>query len=1124
MNLGVSIIIPAYNAAQTIRETLQSVIAQTHADWEAIVVIDGCTDTTEEVVQGFTERDTRIHLVKQNRGGEASARNAGLAMARNEWLLFLDADDWIAPTHLERMTRELASNPGLEAVHCGSARVAGDGTLVVEKYLPPEGDLFPTLARRAAFPVHACIVRRSLVERVGKFDPSLIKSPDWDLWQRIARTGARFGAVRDVLAFYRMSPNAASLDAQQLLKDGLTVIRRGHSPDPRVLNPHPDYANGSPPAHVREQEFYLLCWCAGLLLGAGKDARPLLELVKDGPAQLYPDAVAQCIFEAAPLSTCHPPGIWEKLAHEILESTDEFLAALEKKTEIPELADQTVDRLKAKILFHSPFWKPVIERYEKTIKHWQGIAEDREKWRGHWEKIAREQEKISDDREKWRAHWKEIADKREKERDDWQNVSDEREKWRVHWQEVAVRKEKEREEWQTIADEREKWRIHWEEVAEKREKESAKWKHIATERKSILAEFKKRLWVRSGIWLGFLKDPSNETLQPGQPPPNLPLDKGEESLSGTISLQFRRIAGLAILVSLLHCIFFAANSPLKLTSWLGLFAAIATIWLSVKFLQRNRVSYLIVIFDIYCVQLGLFIYQLFSQSASSVPRLFQTGLLLLNIAIVFSLILSASRVMSRSRAVLSSFSAVFVIFISEIVAGALFPAQTPRSLDTPHWNKVMKSHPKLGLVFPSSSVVRIEHNEDPEDYYGEVDPRNRKYRLRVAGESSAQLILPENSRDLVRITIKRISPDMASNIQLNLPVYSVVAGRKYTIQFRARADHPRRIIAGFARDHDPWTGLGFYKLFQLTEKWQTFREDFIVSSNDENARIHFDLGDSDISVEFSSVELRNPIDGSLIVQVIPGRKYTVDYRFNSMGCRGPDSAIPQPPETERILLLGDEYTLGSGIYEENTLSSRLERLLNERGPEGSGNHSYEVLNCGEFGFGTQEETIFYELFGTKYRPNLVLLLMNSDDDMSYVEAVRHKYVDRIPDRLESLFHTWAKIQDSRYRRPAPDFARSVEEILQLDKKVRQNSSRLAVIIFRNNLDYEGSTQDGKNWNRLTHTVIKGLEGKQIPILDMGRVLFEEAGPKAKETKLERAHEVAPGTIIKFLETQKLLKK
>ena len=285
------------------------------------------------------------------------------------------------------MTGELAAHPELDAVHCGYARVARDGTLVVEKYQPPAGDMFATLAQRAAFPVHTCLVRRSLVEEVGRFDTSFKRSPDWDLWQRIARTGARFGAIREVLAFYRMQPNSASLDAGRLLHDGLRVLKRGHTADPRVRAPHPLHAHGLPPEGIHAQQYYLLSWCAGLELGSGGDARPLLDAVERGiRVDLYPDAIAQCIFESAPLSSCQPPSAWESLWPAMESRIQEFLSALEAHAGTPELATRASTQLKKMVLTASPRWSPVVFDLERARDQ---AAEDRGRWQGQAEDSSR---------------------------------------------------------------------------------------------------------------------------------------------------------------------------------------------------------------------------------------------------------------------------------------------------------------------------------------------------------------------------------------------------------------------------------------------------------------------------------------------------------------------------------------------------------------------------------------------------------------------------------------------------------------------------------------------------------------------------------------------------------------
>src|SRR6476469_1863340 len=139
-DMNVSVVIPAYNAAETIADTLSSLCAQLFVNWEAIVVDDGSIDATAAVVESFVERDSRFRLIRQPQSGVSAARNAGVGHARHDWLLFLDADDWILPAHLERLTGVLAADPSLDGVHCGWARVASAGSLFNESYWPEAGD------------------------------------------------------------------------------------------------------------------------------------------------------------------------------------------------------------------------------------------------------------------------------------------------------------------------------------------------------------------------------------------------------------------------------------------------------------------------------------------------------------------------------------------------------------------------------------------------------------------------------------------------------------------------------------------------------------------------------------------------------------------------------------------------------------------------------------------------------------------------------------------------------------------------------------------------------------------------------------------------------------------------
>lgn len=367
MDVHVSVIIPAHNAAATIAETLDSLRAQTLADWEAIVIDDGSTDATWAIAAHYAARDARIRVLRQSHSGVSTARNAGVQAAHTDWLLFLDADDWILPAHLQRMSEVLATDPTLDAVHCGWVRVASDGTPLGEQFCPPTDDLFPLFARQCPFAIHACVVRRALVEAVGGFDPSLRIGEDWDLWRRIALAGARFGTVREVLACYRVRPGSASHNPELFLVDSLRVLERGFAPDPRVPNPLPAYAQGMPTEHLPSIALYLACWTAGLALGAGDDARRLLDLVGiSGRVGLDPAAVARILFEVGPLAIGQPPDSWPEIWPGLAERLDAFLNELEARSQEPRLARRCCLALERLILQRSRPQRSLSLRYTRS--------------------------------------------------------------------------------------------------------------------------------------------------------------------------------------------------------------------------------------------------------------------------------------------------------------------------------------------------------------------------------------------------------------------------------------------------------------------------------------------------------------------------------------------------------------------------------------------------------------------------------------------------------------------------------------------------------------------------------------------------------------------------------------
>src|SRR5437868_5626981 len=134
MAINISVIIPAYNAAATIIQTLESVLSQTSPRWEIIIIDDGSTDDTVAIAHNYIKKDKRIRFFSQKNQGVSVARNTGIGHANFEWLLFLDADDWISPYYVEKTTNLITPHPDFDAVHCGWVRIAPDGSWLKEMY------------------------------------------------------------------------------------------------------------------------------------------------------------------------------------------------------------------------------------------------------------------------------------------------------------------------------------------------------------------------------------------------------------------------------------------------------------------------------------------------------------------------------------------------------------------------------------------------------------------------------------------------------------------------------------------------------------------------------------------------------------------------------------------------------------------------------------------------------------------------------------------------------------------------------------------------------------------------------------------------------------------------------
>jgi glycosyltransferase involved in cell wall biosynthesis/streptomycin 6-kinase len=319
----VAIVIPVLNGVTTVRDTLGSLTRQSFRAWRAIVVDDGSTDGTGDVVAEYARTDPRISLLRNAENlGVSAARNKALAAVDEPWICFLDADDWLADTALERLAGRAAEG-GCDAVHGGTVRVADDGTCIPVARATSSGNLFPLFARAPAVPIHSCLVRAAAVREAGGFDESLVTCEDWDLWQRVSRAGARWAAVPDVVAFYRMRSDSASQQAPRMLTDGLTVIESGHRGE----------AGASAVPSERERllaRTYLACSAAGMAIADQDDApEGLLTLLGDEISrEVDADVATRVVFEAVAVARAASIREWPAFPDRVRVATLRFLAAL----------------------------------------------------------------------------------------------------------------------------------------------------------------------------------------------------------------------------------------------------------------------------------------------------------------------------------------------------------------------------------------------------------------------------------------------------------------------------------------------------------------------------------------------------------------------------------------------------------------------------------------------------------------------------------------------------------------------------------------------------------------------------------------------------------------------------
>lgn len=210
-NPKVSVILPVYNCEKYLQYAIESILEQTFKDFEFIIINDGSTDQSREIIESYQKLDSRIKVINQKNQGLTKSLNKGISISKGDYIARMDADDISFPQRFEKQVAYLDSHPDVglvgvwteyfsdEVPFIGHSRFVGDSSKILQ-YLISHGNCF----------VHSSVMfRRKIIEKVGAYDKRLTKSQDYELWLRIA-TVTKLAFIPEILHRHRITVDSVS--------------------------------------------------------------------------------------------------------------------------------------------------------------------------------------------------------------------------------------------------------------------------------------------------------------------------------------------------------------------------------------------------------------------------------------------------------------------------------------------------------------------------------------------------------------------------------------------------------------------------------------------------------------------------------------------------------------------------------------------------------------------------------------------------------------------------------------------------------------------------------------------------------------------------------------------------
>lgn len=234
----VSIVMAAYNYGHYIGTAIQSVLNQDMPDWELIIVDDGSTDNTRNVVNEYSS-DPRIRYLYHDNQGQPATENLGISFARAAWIAFIDADDCWLPSKLTKQLELASKNPDAAVIYAERALMNASGSEIpAPRRIQYRGEILDKLFRQNFIPFSSAMAKADVLQKAGGFNPEYRHANDYDLWLRIAVLGYKFDFVPEILIRYRTGHANLTSRSDVQLQTALLIMDRFVDIYPDLLPPN----------------------------------------------------------------------------------------------------------------------------------------------------------------------------------------------------------------------------------------------------------------------------------------------------------------------------------------------------------------------------------------------------------------------------------------------------------------------------------------------------------------------------------------------------------------------------------------------------------------------------------------------------------------------------------------------------------------------------------------------------------------------------------------------------------------------------------------------------------------------------------------------------------------------